>query len=66
MRFKHSKVKGIDYLQIWSDDGDYVMSAGCADKLHAKLVRLELLEKQTNKYNQIKTNLLRDDDDDKD
>lgn len=54
-RFKHSKVKGRDYLQIFRGN-DFVMSCGHADALREKLVRLDYLEGQANKYEELRTN----------
>jgi len=58
MKFKITKVKGIEYLQIWDPDKDksFVCSCGSPKALLKKLVRLNQFEKQTNKKPQYWTN----------
>ena len=54
MKFKISKVKGHEYLQIWSDDNTACVSIGRAEKL----VNSILDPGQTNKLRSKLTNKL--------
>ena len=42
MKFKITKVKGIQYLQIWEDK--MLMHCGSAKKVYKKLVKLQKME----------------------
>ncbi len=42
MKFKITKVKGIQYLQIWEDK--MLMHCGPANKVYRKLVKLQKME----------------------
>lgn len=54
MKFKRSKVKGKEYLQLWDGD-DYKGSLGTADQAYKLLVRVKELEEMTNFYCEILT-----------
>ena len=45
MKFKITKVKGINYLQIW-EEGKMLLHCGSAEKVYNKLVKVEELEKK--------------------
>lgn len=55
MNFKTSKVKGIEYIQLWHE-GDFICSVGSPKAVFKKLVRLNDLERQTNPDGKMPTN----------
>ena len=58
--FKTSKSRGKQYLQIWSRTKGFLLSLGSVEKCYSDSVRLKELKEQTEKYNNIKTEILRE------
>lgn len=59
MQFKKSKVKGKEYLQVWTDGYEqYKGSIGTADNAYKLLVKVKQLEEMTNTFRGLLTKLI--------